>query len=205
VDASTPFLRRLLPTSTLPDTPAYRRDVAAAISTGRARSRVRIGIATVKGLAFGSERPVAAVPTLAALALGAGDGSAAVAALLDARRGEVYAAIFGPDGAPLAPDAVLTPDALAARLPPGTRIVAGEGAGPAAGALPRSSARRCACSGAHGSRAPTPSASSARAPSRAGLRTVAPPSRLADRGAQDRALPEHGDGTARTLPFLTAG
>jgi hypothetical protein len=47
----------------------------------------------------------------------------------------VYAAVFGADGRLLAPDAVLVPDALAARLPPGTRIVAGEGAGPAAAAL----------------------------------------------------------------------
>jgi len=96
---------------------------------------LRIGIATVKGLAFGSGRPVAAVPTLEALALGARDGSGPVVALLDARRGEVYAAIFDATGAALGPDAVLTPDALAARLPPGTRVVAGEGAEPAAAAL----------------------------------------------------------------------
>lgn len=109
---------------------------AFAVSAGPGSfTGLRIGIATVKGLAFEGGRPVAAVPTLAALALGACDGSGPVAALLDARRGEVYAALFGADGAPLAADAVLLPAALAERLPPGTRIVAGEGAGPAAAAV----------------------------------------------------------------------
>jgi len=111
---------------------------AFAVSAGPGSfTGLRIGIATVKGLAFGSERPVAAVSTLAALALGGADGAAPVAALLDARRGEVYAAVFGPNGARLAADAVLTPDALAGRLAPGTRVVVGEGAGPAAAALAR--------------------------------------------------------------------
>lgn len=109
---------------------------AFAVSAGPGSfTGLRIGIATVKGLAFGGDRPVAAVPTLAALALGAADGRSPVAALLDARRGEVYAALYAPDGAPLAPEAVLTPEALAERLPPGTRLVAGEGSGEAAAAV----------------------------------------------------------------------
>jgi tRNA threonylcarbamoyladenosine biosynthesis protein TsaB len=89
---------------------------------------LRVGIATVKGLAFGSGRPVAAVSTLAALALPALDGRTPVAALLDARRGELYAALFAADGSVLLPDSVRTPAALAGLLPAGTRIVAGEGA-----------------------------------------------------------------------------
>ncbi|HEX2484159.1 MAG TPA: tRNA (adenosine(37)-N6)-threonylcarbamoyltransferase complex dimerization subunit type 1 TsaB [Myxococcota bacterium] len=109
---------------------------AFAVSAGPGSfTGLRIGIATVKGLAFGSERPVAAVSTLAALALCGADGAAPVAALLDARRGEVYAALFAADGGRLAPDAVVTPEALGARLPPGTRIVVGEGAQAAADAV----------------------------------------------------------------------
>ncbi|MDJ0852924.1 MAG: tRNA (adenosine(37)-N6)-threonylcarbamoyltransferase complex dimerization subunit type 1 TsaB [Myxococcota bacterium] len=98
---------------------------------------LRVGVATVKGLAFASERPVACVPTLAALARGAAEacGAAAgdvVVALLDARRGEVYAAgwrIPGPMGepAPVAPEeGVYTPEELAPLLPPGAWL-AGEG------------------------------------------------------------------------------
>ena len=51
-----------------------------------------------------------------------------MAALLDARRGEVYAALF-PDGAE---ERVYTPEELAPRLPEGCAVVVGEGAGPVA-------------------------------------------------------------------------
>jgi tRNA A37 threonylcarbamoyladenosine modification protein TsaB len=50
-----------------------------------------------------------------------------VAAALDARRQEVYAALFriGPDGRPqrISPDEALSPDALAARLKPPAVVV----------------------------------------------------------------------------------
>lgn len=91
---------------------------------------LRIGVATLKGLAFGSDAPVAAVSTLAALARAAGAGDEPVVALLDARRGEVYGAAFRQRGEQ--PDASLpagvwTPAQLAARLPARCRLV-GEGA-----------------------------------------------------------------------------
>ncbi len=91
---------------------------------------LRIGVATLKGLAFGSDAPVAAVSTLAALARAAGAGDEPVVALLDARRGEVYGAAFRQQGEQ--PDASLpagvwTPAQLAARLPARCRLV-GEGA-----------------------------------------------------------------------------
>lgn len=105
---------------------------AFAVSVGPGSfTGLRVGLATVKGLAFGTGRPVAPVGTLAALALPAQDGRP-VAALLDARRGELYAAVFAADGTQLVPDSVLTPAELAARLPEGARVVVGEGA--AAGA-----------------------------------------------------------------------
>jgi tRNA threonylcarbamoyladenosine biosynthesis protein TsaB len=93
---------------------------------------LRVGLATVKGLAFGSACPVAPVPTLAALCFQAGSSQAPVAALLDARRGEIYAAAYGPgrDGSgeeALVPEGLYTPDALAAQLPAGCRC-SGDGA-----------------------------------------------------------------------------
>lgn len=102
---------------------------------------LRVGVSTVKGLAFGGAQPVVPVPTLAALALHAGAGDAPVAALLDARRGEVYAAIHA--GAPAAPPlygpCVAEPAALAARLAEiaGARpcVAIGDGVGVAAEAL----------------------------------------------------------------------
>lgn len=91
---------------------------AIAVSVGPGSfTGLRVGVATAKGLAFDA-LPVVAVPTLAALAARAEPGDGPVAAVLDARRGEVYAAIH--DGDPLAPPsrgpAVLRPDALADAL-----------------------------------------------------------------------------------------
>ncbi|HTM22901.1 MAG TPA: tRNA (adenosine(37)-N6)-threonylcarbamoyltransferase complex dimerization subunit type 1 TsaB, partial [Kofleriaceae bacterium] len=56
---------------------------------------LRIGMATIKGLAFAAGKPVWAVSSLEALALdaGAADGTL-VAAVVDARRGEVFAGWF---------------------------------------------------------------------------------------------------------------
>ena len=118
---------------------------AFAVSIGPGSfTGLRIGVATVKGLAFASGRPVVPVATLAATALHAGPG--ATAAVLDARRGELYAAGFSvaADGVPRAadwlPEGVLAVRELAARLPAGCRVV-GEGIAVCAGALEATSAR----------------------------------------------------------------
>ncbi len=101
---------------------------------------LRVGLASVKGLAFGTKRPVAAISTLEAVAWGAlltslpsGDPSllrGQIAALLDARRGELYAAVYTVSEGklvPVVPEAVYRPAELASRL--GERCaLAGEGA-----------------------------------------------------------------------------
>lgn len=51
---------------------------------------LRIGIATVKGLAAATGKPVAGVSTLSALAMQVAGTSMAICPLIDARRGEVY-------------------------------------------------------------------------------------------------------------------
>ncbi len=88
---------------------------------------LRVGLATVKALAFGADACVAAVPTLAALAAAAPPGPAV--ALLDARRGELDAARFARAGEDVEPEeaCLLRADALAAWLPPDATLVAGEG------------------------------------------------------------------------------
>lgn len=57
---------------------------------------LRIGMATAKGIAFAAHRPLWAVSSLAALAHAelARDPSGVVVAVLDARRGEVYAGAY---------------------------------------------------------------------------------------------------------------
>ena len=82
---------------------------------------LRVGVATVKGLAFGSDAPVAPVGSLAALALRAPRTRDAIVAVIDARRDEVYAAGFARDGDELVPgdlpEGLYAPEELAARLP----------------------------------------------------------------------------------------
>jgi tRNA threonylcarbamoyladenosine biosynthesis protein TsaB len=109
--------------------PAELRAFAVSIGPG-SFTGLRIGVATVKGLAFASEAPVAPVPTLAALARAAGRAEGPVVALLDARRGEVYGAAYrnaGEEPWPGLPAGVYTPAQLGARLPARARLV-GEGA-----------------------------------------------------------------------------
>lgn len=56
---------------------------------------IRIGLSTVKALAFASGKPVAPVSTLAALALKLRDSPARlVCSLLDAKKGEIFTALF---------------------------------------------------------------------------------------------------------------
>lgn len=55
---------------------------------------LRIGLSTVKGLAYGWEVPVVGVSTLLAQAARVGEFDGAICALLDARKNEVYAALF---------------------------------------------------------------------------------------------------------------
>ena len=85
---------------------------------------LRIGIATARALAQARGLPLVGVSSLAALAAGATEeaGRRPIVAVIDARRGEVFAASAGAFG-PLA----LAPEALAARIDPGSLTV-GDGA-----------------------------------------------------------------------------
>lgn len=108
-------------------------DVAGfAISIGPGSfTGLRVGLATLKGLAFADSRPVAAVSTLAARAAAAEGVPGPVAALLDARRGEVYAACFSAPGAAAADvlaESVFRPEALVAQLPQQAALVLDDGA-----------------------------------------------------------------------------
>jgi len=59
---------------------------------------LRIGLTTMKTLAWTLGKPFAAVPSLDALAAPLGFASLPVCALLDARRNEVYFGLYQPDG-----------------------------------------------------------------------------------------------------------
>jgi tRNA threonylcarbamoyladenosine biosynthesis protein TsaB len=79
---------------------------------------LRVGIATARALAQARELPLAGIGSLAALARGIGEraGDRARLPLIDARRGEIFAALFGPAGEELWAPMVLAPELLAERL-----------------------------------------------------------------------------------------
>ena len=90
-----------------------------AIAVGRgpgAFTGVRLAISAAQGIALGIDRPIVAVSSLAALALGAPDNGAPSMAIIDARMGEIYAGCFVRDPhwlmRPTGPESVGPPDHL---------------------------------------------------------------------------------------------
>lgn len=80
---------------------------------------LRIGLSTVKGLALATGKPVAAVPTLKALAWNLPYSAYPICPLLDARKNEVYAALYAFDGPALAqvmPERVIALSRLAEQI-----------------------------------------------------------------------------------------
>ena len=76
---------------------------------------LRIGLSTVKGLAYATGLPVVGVPTLEALASTVSFASAHICPVLDARKQEVYAALFRCERGELVrvmEDSALAPEAL---------------------------------------------------------------------------------------------
>ncbi len=94
---------------------------------------IRIGVATVKGLAFGLERPCAGVSTLAAMARGLEGLGGSICCVMDARAGQVYNARFTLEGDTgvllrLCPDRAIALDALAEEIGGSPQILVGDGA-----------------------------------------------------------------------------
>ena len=80
---------------------------------------VRIGVSLVKGLAFGKDTPCVEVSTLEALAENLAGLRGYIVPCMDARRGQVYTAIFSSDGMGLTrvmEDTAISIDELAERL-----------------------------------------------------------------------------------------
>jgi tRNA threonylcarbamoyladenosine biosynthesis protein TsaB len=90
---------------------------------------LRVGLALALGLCFDTERRIVPVSTLAALALSAGSEARSVP-LLDARRGQVYAGLYGPGAEPLREDCIcdLEPWLASLRGDPGPLAFLGSGA-----------------------------------------------------------------------------
>ena len=92
---------------------------------------LRVGVSTAKGLAFGADIPLISVGTLDVLAAGALDTSARfIVPMIDARRMEVYTAVYDASGARLTPVQALIVEesAFSAQLAEGEVLFVGDGA-----------------------------------------------------------------------------
>jgi tRNA threonylcarbamoyladenosine biosynthesis protein TsaB len=90
-----------------------------AVGTGPGSfTGLRVGVATAKALGLSRDVPVVGVGTLDALgrALGEVAGRSARLAVLDARRGEVVAALYAPDGERLWGPLLSSPEQLGERI-----------------------------------------------------------------------------------------
>ena len=92
---------------------------------------LRVGLSAVKGLALAAERPVVGVPTLDALAFNLPFTSYAICPIVDARKGEVYTALYkdaeGGQVEQLTPYQVLSPLVLLETIPLQKTIFLGNG------------------------------------------------------------------------------
>ncbi|NCD68912.1 tRNA (adenosine(37)-N6)-threonylcarbamoyltransferase complex dimerization subunit type 1 TsaB [Mucilaginibacter agri] len=110
---------------------------AVAVSKGPGSyTGLRIGVSTAKGICFGLDKPLIAVDTLAAMATGAAtfageyDSNAILCPMIDARRMEVYTAMFTTTGELVRPTAAeIIDDNSFAELPSEQQLVIfGDGA-----------------------------------------------------------------------------
>lgn len=111
-----PAIDRLLQDArvTIPEVEGLAVSIGPGSFTG-----LRIGLSTVKGLALATGKPVVGVPTLQALAWSLPYCRYPICPILDARKQEVYCALFeyqGPNLICLMEETTLDPEALAKRI-----------------------------------------------------------------------------------------
>ena len=90
---------------------------------------VRIGLATARGLALACGLPVLGLSSFLTVAAAVPDverQDRRLAVMLDAKRSDLYLQVFGSDLVPLAEPSCVAPADLAARLPAGRLVLAGD-------------------------------------------------------------------------------
>lgn len=107
---------------------------------------LRVGVSTAKGLCFGSGKPLLAVGTLDTLVAQASSDARFIIPMVDARRMEVYTAVFenGRQMTETAP-AIIDENSFAEYLEQGTCLFIGDGAGKCADVIRHPGASFCQC------------------------------------------------------------
>ena len=112
---------------------------------------LRVGVSTAKGLCFGSGKPLMAVGTLDTLVAQTreipGLDLKYVIPMIDARRMEVYTAVFTPEGKQLTPTApaIIDENSFAEQLEQGQCLFIGDGAGKCADVIRHPNAHFIQC------------------------------------------------------------
>ena len=115
---------------------------------------LRVGVSTAKGLCFGSGKPLLAVGTLDTLVAQAADAATSeegsysfIIPMIDARRMEVYTAVFAPDGTQITETApaIIDENSFAEYLEQGPVLFIGDGAGKCADVIKHPNAHFCQC------------------------------------------------------------
>jgi len=115
---------------------------------------LRVGVSTAKGLCFGSGKPLLAVGTLDTLVAQAADAATSeegsysfIIPMIDARRMEVYTAVFAPDGTQITETApaIIDENSFADYLEQGPVLFIGDGAGKCADVIRHPNAHFCQC------------------------------------------------------------
>ena len=114
---------------------------AVAVAAGPGSfTGIRIGVSAAKGLAFAADKPCAAVSTLEAMAQNLRHIDGLIVCSMDARRSQVYNAVFAAEGGQLTrltPDRAIALSQLAEELQgdPRPKLVVGDGAALCSGFL----------------------------------------------------------------------
>ncbi|MBL8687832.1 MAG: tRNA (adenosine(37)-N6)-threonylcarbamoyltransferase complex dimerization subunit type 1 TsaB [Rhodospirillaceae bacterium] len=88
---------------------------------------LRVGLAAAQGISLATDRPLAGVTTLEAVAAATAIADEPLVVALESKRADLYLQVFG-DGRPLGAPMALTPEDAVNALPPGPLVLAGDGA-----------------------------------------------------------------------------
>lgn len=102
--------------------------IAATVGPG-GFTGLRTGLAAARGLALAADRPLIGVTTLEAVAAAQDYRGGILLVALESRRADIYAQLFGPDGAALTEALAIMPADVAGLLPAGQAVaLAGDAA-----------------------------------------------------------------------------